>query len=412
MSAARGGAARLPRAGAAGSAAFRSRAVFPSDRLTPVLLFSRACARAGRSASCSRASRAARRSRGTRSSGAGRSRGWTVCGTARRGSSAAAVAETCAGAPLEALERLVRRGRTSSPTPSCRRSPPAPSGYLGYDAVRLFEAIPDRHPREGTIPDALFLLFDAVAAFDHPRQRLLLLTTLEPGRAGDAERREVDAAIARLDRLEAFLRVRRPRPRRGAERRLAGAATPFATGDAAASAFLDAVGRVKEAIADGEVYQVVLSQRWTRAARRRSVRRLPRPARAQPVAVPLLPRDAGGERARLVARDARALPRPGGRDAPDRRHRGARRDAGGGRARWPSGCSADPKERAEHVMLVDLARNDLGRVCEIGSVRVAALRAGREVLARPAPRLRGARAARRRARPRPTRSPRAFRRGR
>src|SRR5207344_2133393 len=84
-------------------------------------------------------------------------------------------------------------------------------GYLSYDAVRLFEAIPDRHPRAGAIPDAQFLLYDAVAAFDHPRQRLLLLTTLDLTGGADAGR-EVDGAVARLDRLQSFLE--RPDPSR------------------------------------------------------------------------------------------------------------------------------------------------------------------------------------------------------
>jgi anthranilate synthase component 1 len=115
--------------------------------------------------------------------------------------------------PLAALERLtVRPGFEGDGD-----LPPLSSGavgYLGYDAVRLFEKIPDRHPKEGAVPDGLFLLFEAVVAFDHPRQRLLLLTNL-------AEASDVDAAIKRLDALEMFLwsdaekRARKPlrRPR-------------------------------------------------------------------------------------------------------------------------------------------------------------------------------------------------------
>jgi anthranilate synthase component 1 len=129
-------------------------------------------------------------------------------------------------------------------------------GYLCYDAVRLFEAIPDRHPRAGAIPDAEFLLYDAVAAFDHPRQRLLLLTTLDLTDPADAER-EVDGAVARLDRLQAFLA--RPDPARRDED---SDAEPFAP-VMQRRAYLDAVGVVKEAIAAGDVYQCVLSQRWT-----------------------------------------------------------------------------------------------------------------------------------------------------
>ena len=109
----------------------------------------------------------------------------------------------CPGSPLATLEDLVRRA-DFVPDPDLPPLSSGAVGYLSYDAVRLFESIPDRHPRQDGLPDALFLLFDAVAAFDHPRQRLVLLTTVGvegPGDAGAA----VDRAIARLDRLESFV---------------------------------------------------------------------------------------------------------------------------------------------------------------------------------------------------------------
>ncbi len=107
--------------------------------------------------------------------------------------------------PLRALERAVVRPGF---VPDLELPPLSGGavGFLGYDAVRIFETIPDRHLREGRIPDGLFLLFDAVVAFDHVRQRLLLVTALEPKQPGDEER-EVEAASARLDRLEALLRA-------------------------------------------------------------------------------------------------------------------------------------------------------------------------------------------------------------
>ena len=94
--------------------------------------------------------------------------------------------QACDGAPLAILDRLVRRA-CFVPDPDLPPLAAGAVGYLSYDAVRLFEAIPDRHaPAKAAapasrMPDALFLLFDAVIAFDHPRQRLLLLTTLDDG---------------------------------------------------------------------------------------------------------------------------------------------------------------------------------------------------------------------------------------
>jgi len=101
---------------------------------------------------------------------------------------------TVPGEPLRALERLaVESGFAGDP-----ELPPLTAGavgYLAYDAVRFFEEVPDRHPREGSMPEGLFLLFDAVVAFDHARQRLLLLTNVH----GE---QDADRAMDRLDRLE------------------------------------------------------------------------------------------------------------------------------------------------------------------------------------------------------------------
>ena len=108
--------------------------------------------------------------------------------------------------------------------------------------------------------------------------------------------------------------------------------------------------------------------------------------RREPVAVHVLPRhstasSSSAPRPRRTSRSSRRHLRA----APDRRHPPARRDAGRDDA-LAAELPADEKERAEHIMLVDLARNDLGRVCDPGTVRVDALHRGRALLARHAPR--------------------------
>jgi anthranilate synthase component 1 len=274
------------------------------------------------------------------------------------------------GGALRALERLaVRPGFQEDP-----ELPPLSAGavgFLGYDAVRIFEAIPDRHPREGVIPDGLFLLFEAVVAFDHPRQRLLLLTNLEVRRGSDRNK-AVAAAIKRLDRLERFLRDDAPAPARsrGANR----SRRPAAGGISflplqPKEKFLAAVERAREAIFAGHIYQVVLSQRWTAEIDVDSfdVYRALRMLNPSPYLFYLETREAaifGASPEMLVrcrGREVETRPIAGtvGRGATPREDRAL-----------AANLLADPKERSEHVMLVDLARNDLGRVSEIGSVSV------------------------------------------
>jgi anthranilate synthase component 1 len=266
---------------------------------------------------------------------------------------------------LGALERLaVREGFAADP-----ELPPLSAGavgYLGYDAVRLFENIPDRHPREGDIPDALFLRYDAVAAFDHARQRLLLLTDLSGAgpQPGSAER-AAQEAIARLDRLEEYLGAADPPPVTLREDAPAFAARATTSREK----FLEDVARAQEAIRDGDIYQVVLSQRWTGALEVDpfEVYRALRMLNPSPYLFYLETREAaifGASPEMLVrCRGRRVETRPIAGTAA----RGATPDAD---AEAADRLLADPKERAEHVMLVDLSRNDLGRVCAFGTVRV------------------------------------------
>lgn len=272
--------------------------------------------------------------------------------------------EPCAGSPLAVLDRLVRRSEFI-PDPELPPLVSGAVGYLTYDAVRLFEAIPDRHPRGGNVPDALFLFFDAVAAFDHPRQRLLLLTTVDRAADPNAER-AVDAAIARLDQLESSAtgavesRTRTPRAPTAAR------FSPVMP----KSAFLGAVQATKEAIAAGEIYQAVISQRWTARLDLDpfDVYRALRALNPSPYLFYLETREAT-----LLGSSPEMLVRCRGREVQTRPIAGTapRGKTPAEDAALAEALRADPKERAEHVMLVDLGRNDLGRVCEIGSVHVA-----------------------------------------
>jgi anthranilate synthase component 1 len=277
--------------------------------------------------------------------------------------------EAGGGDPLRALSRLVVR-------PGYRADPDLPPlsggavGFLSYDAVRLFEKIPDAHLREGRLPDGLFLLFDAIVAFDHARQRVLLLTDLDARDAG-GEEEAAGRAVERLDRLEAFLGAEPG----GASRRVPEEEDAVGAGSdgwrplGTREAFLENVARAREAIFSGDLYQVVLSQRWTAplGADPFDVYRALRIVNPSPYLFYLETRDGvvfGASPEMLVrCRGREVETRPIAGTAP--RGTSPRQDE-----EMAQALLADPKERAEHVMLVDLARNDLGRVCEIGSVEV------------------------------------------
>ncbi len=273
--------------------------------------------------------------------------------------------------PLDALQAELAR-RPVQTLPGLPRFAGGLAGYLSYEMMRFFEPSVALRPH-ADLPDAIFLLADTLVAFDHAFGRLLLIANPDPDLDEQAGRA---AAEAQLDALQA--RLAGPLP--AAAQRLPAGAPPSAAMQAnlTREQYTQAVLAAKEHIAAGDIFQVVLSQRLSRTTSAapfdiyRALRRLnPSPYMFFFDFADL----AGGEPLRLIGASPEMHVRLEGRTAVIRPIAGTRP-----RGKNPAEDAAletellaDPKERAEHVMLVDLARNDLGRVCEYGTVRVPEL---------------------------------------
>ncbi len=263
--------------------------------------------------------------------------------------------------PLAEIERLMQ-GFRFVPVPGLPRFCGGLVGYLGYPAVRYLERVPSHRRDPLRVPDLMLMLADTMAVFDHAQHRLLLVVNAQTrGRSPATAYRDAARAIeAMADRLRRPL----PSPRASGWRRAARAAV---TSNLTRAAFMERVRRAKTAIRAGEIIQVVLSQRFERRqysapfAVYRALRSLnPSPymyflrfgslclAGSSPE---MLVRCEDG---RLETRPI-AGTRPRGR-TPQEEERLVRQ------------LTASPKERAEHLMLVDLGRNDLGRVARPASV--------------------------------------------
>ncbi|MGH9591080.1 MAG: anthranilate synthase component I [Terracidiphilus sp.] len=253
-------------------------------------------------------------------------------------------------------------------------------GYFAYDAVRLIERLPAMAKDELGIPDACLLFFDQLLAFDHVRKQIWLVVTADLTLDKPAEAYE--RAIKRLDRLEK--RLSQPLPKLPAVK--AGGKLKVAHRTRKRD-FLAGVERTKEYIRAGDVFQAVISQRFDvepgvdafqmyRALR--TVNPSPymfflRMAPGEPL---------GGTRKPVKRTKSSAIELAG--SSPEmlvrvNRRKVEYRPIAGSHRRGTTEDEDhalaeemlhDEKERAEHVMLVDLGRNDVGRVSEFGSVKV------------------------------------------
>ncbi len=241
-------------------------------------------------------------------------------------------------------------------------------GFLSYDAVKLFEPrVPVAKADELGFPDALFMDFDQVVAFDNLRHSLHVIAEVRCER-GDDPRALYHAALARIGATLATLQ--RPlRDRRHAGQRTGAELRPRVT----RREFERAVRRAQEYVKAGDCQQIVLSQRFDAEVSippfevYRALRRVnPSPylfflqngTQALVGSSPetLVKLEDGEVTLRPIAGTRRR-----GKDADDDR-------------RLEEDLRADPKENAEHVMLVDLGRNDVGRVSAVGTVRVTQLK--------------------------------------
>lgn len=269
--------------------------------------------------------------------------------------------------PLGEFDALVR-GYTPAEVPGLPRFWGGVVGYFGYDVIRHIEHLPSATTDGLNLPDALFMRTGAVVAVDNLFGRARVIVGVEMEGADEAELRwRYDAAAAEIDALLARLReAEGPGP-------LALAPVPeqdppfrstFARGE-----FEDGVRRIQDYIRAGDVFQVVLSQRLTVPLRvppfdlYRALRTLnPSPYLFY---LELDGFQLIGSSPEVLVRveDGQVLVRPIAGTRP--RGRNADEDAA-----LADDLLADPKERAEHLMLLDLGRNDVGRVARYGTVRV------------------------------------------
>jgi anthranilate synthase component 1 len=269
---------------------------------------------------------------------------------------------------LDVLRAELGRYRAAA-VPGLPRLSGGAVGYLGYDVVRFFERLPDTAAPALDLPDALFLLVDTVVVFDHARHRLILLANAHVEDGGDVEAAYVDA-LQRIDRLaEKLLRPLPAVPTRRWGATHGNGLEPQS--NMTVERYESMVRQAKAHIAAGDIFQVVLSQRFSRRtsahpfAVYRALRMLnPSPYMFYFNFAPLDLQVIGASpemHVRLEDGIASVRPIAGTR----RRGSTPAEDAA-----LAAELLADPKERAEHVMLVDLGRNDIGRVCEYGSVHV------------------------------------------
>ncbi len=266
--------------------------------------------------------------------------------------------------PLESLRALTKETRMSVP----QGLPPMATGlfgYLGYDMARQVEDLPNPPPDTLGLPDAILLRPTITAIFDSVKDEIILITPVWPDRKVDAKSAHA-RAIARLE--DAVASLERPAP--------PSAEVPanLPTGVAVESnmtkdEYFDVVARAKEYIAAGDVFQVVPSQRFRRPfalppfSLYRALRRLNPSPYLYYLAMPGFQIVGSSPEVLVRLRDNKVTIRP----IAGTRWRG----------KTPEEDKAlgeelmnDPKERAEHLMLIDLGRNDVGRIAKTGAVKV------------------------------------------
>ena len=268
---------------------------------------------------------------------------------------------------LDAMERVLAECKS----PMIAELPPLQGGlmgYLGYDVIREVERLPNPPHDDREFPDAIVGMIGSLAAFDHWKQRVYLIESVPVGglsdteidAAYDAAQVRIDASVVRISGSLAYEPVEPPR---------AGEEPPEVRPITTPEQYMRAVEVAKEHVRAGDIFQVVLSQRFDvdLEADPFDFYRVLRQVNPSPymyfVQHPSITIVGSSPEPMVQLRDGQVISRPiagtrrrGRDDAHDRR--------------MAAELKESPKEVAEHVMLVDLARNDVGRVARFGTVKV------------------------------------------
>jgi len=265
------------------------------------------------------------------------------------------------GNPVEHLKRLTARYRPVR-VPGMPPLTAGAIGYFAYDMVRLVERIPDTGRDDLGVDDCVMMFYPGLVAFDRVRHRVWIIRNVFTEAPGSL-RQKYDAAVREIGRIRKKLEQPLP-PQRKPPR-----AKPLHVASNMTKAqFTAAVRRTKSYIRAGDAFQVVVSQRFEAktGADPFEIYRALRVVNPSPYLYYLKL----GELS-VVGSSPEMLVKVQGRDAFYRPLAGTRPRGRNEKEdeKLETELLADPKERAEHVMLVDLGRNDLGRVCEYGSVK-------------------------------------------
>ncbi len=262
---------------------------------------------------------------------------------------------------LHVLQGILAR-RRAVPVAGLPRFYGGAVGYIGYDVVSYFDRVQSPEKDELGVPSAVFLVTESLVVFDHVSQKMKIVVNAAEGETEQEAQRKIDEIISRLER---------PVPQTASGGNPAAGNETGYRSNFTREHFKEAVVRAKEYIRAGDAFQIVLSQRLQKktAAGPFDIYRALRMLNPSPYMFYLDFQDfqlIGSSPEMLVKlEDGRAETRP----IAGTRPRGASEAED---KAIIADLLADPKERAEHTMLVDLGRNDLGRVCKFGTVRVPA----------------------------------------
>ncbi|RLE08572.1 anthranilate synthase component I [Candidatus Aerophobetes bacterium] len=271
--------------------------------------------------------------------------------------------------PLEILKKIMDKFVAVN-LPELPRFSGGAVGYIGYDVVRFWEKIPEENPDDLNLPDFLFIFSDILLVFDHidHKMKIISYATLDGKESIQTSYKE---AKNKID--EILARLKKPSfPRCSSGDYVRKTRKSSFQSNFTPQAFMQRVEKAKEYIRKGDIFQVVLSQRFKRKVDVPSfnIYRALRSLNPSPYMYYLRCGDF-----EIIGSSPEILVRKEGEDVILRPIAGTR----------PRGKSeqedkvlikellADPKEKAEHIMLVDLGRNDLGRVCEYGTVKTTEL---------------------------------------